>query len=147
MRNIDAENINELLFNKYLPLFSTLMRKKRGIEYIEDMLYYLSYKSEHMDKNIVIERLGRIPETENLREVIMTLAEKWEQQGIEKGIEKGIDQGKIRLVSKQLIIKFRDDAIAWINKLSQLSSDELDIIGERILTAKTPSDVFQGVFK
>jgi hypothetical protein len=187
MRNIDSATINESLFGTYLPLFSELTRKKRGIEYIEDMLYYLSYKSDHMDKDIVIERLGRVSETENLREVIMTLAEKWEQQGIEKGIEKGIergmekgikkgiergiekgikkgiergiekgiekgieegiDQGKIRLVSKLLTIKFRDDAVAWINKLGQLSSDELDTIGERILIAESLSDVFQGVGK
>jgi hypothetical protein len=34
------------------------------------------------------------------------LAEKWEQQGIEKGI----DQGKINIVSKQLTIRFGDEA-------------------------------------
>ena len=73
----------------------------------------------------------------------MTWAEKWEQQGIEKGI----NQGKIRLVSKLLTVKFRDDAVEWINKLNRLSSDELDTIGERILTAKTLLDVFQGVIE
>ncbi len=73
----------------------------------------------------------------------MTLAEKWEQQGIEKGI----DQGKIGLVSKQLTIRFRGEARDWTDKLNQLSSEKLDLIAERILTANTLPEVFQGLFQ
>jgi len=151
MRNIDSPDINQLLFDKYLPLLIELVKRKRGVEYIEDMLYYLIYKSQHLDKDLVIERLASSQETENLQEAFMTLAEKWEQQGIEKGINQGInqgiDQGKINLVSKLLIIKFRDEAREWTGKLNQLSTEKLDLIAERILTANTLSQVFQGLFQ
>ena len=94
-----------------------------------------------MDKELVNKRLGDSQGTENLQEAFMTLAEKWEQQGIEKGINQGInqgiDQGKINLVSKLLIIKFRDEAREWTGKLNQLSTEKLDLIAERILTADT----------
>lgn len=134
MMNIDSPDINELLFEKYLPFWDEISKEKRGIEYIEDMLYYLSYKSQYLDRERTVEQLSHYPETQNVREVVMTLAEQWKQEGI--------DQGQIRLVSKQLHIKFRNDAQDWVDSLNRLSSKELEIIAERILTAGTLEEVF-----
>lgn len=137
MQNIDSENITELLFDKYFPLFTELLQKKRGVEYIEDMLYYLSYKSKHLKKDEVLEQLSHTPENNEIKEVVMTLAEQWKQEGIEKG--------KIGIVSRQLTIRFRDEAGSWIKKLERLSSKDLDTVSERILTEDSLSDVFQGI--
>jgi hypothetical protein len=41
---------------------------------------------------LYIEQLGASQGSENLQEVFMTLAKKWEQQGIEKGIDQGKNQ-------------------------------------------------------
>ncbi len=152
MRDINSPDINDLLFDKYFSLIVEMLKKKRGIEYIEDMLYYLSYKSEYLDREKTVERLGHYPETNNVREVVMTLAEQWKQEGLEKGLEKGreeglekgIEKGKINLISKQLLFKFKDDAQDWVGKLNQLSSEEQETIAERILTANTLEDVFAG---
>ncbi len=184
MRSIDSPDINELLFEKYFPFIKEVLKQKRGIEYIEDMLYYLSYKSKYLDREKIVEQLSRDPETKNVREVAMTLAEQWKQEGIsigiekgiekgmekgiekgmekgieegmekgieegieegmEKGIEEGIKEGKTTLVYKQLFIKFKDEAEGWTERLSWLSSEELEIVAERILTAGTLEEVFSG---
>lgn len=141
MQNIDSKHITELLFDKYFPLFKELMKQKRGVEYIEDMLYYLSYKSKHLKQADVIKKLTQNPDHPEIKEVVMTLAEQWKQEGIEKGIEKG----KIGIVSRQLTIRFRDEAEPWIKKLGQLSSRELDTVSERILTENSLPNVFDGL--
>jgi len=180
MRSIDSPDINELLFEKYFPFIKEVLKQKRGIEYIEDMLYYLSYKSKYLDRAKIVEQLSHDPETKNVREVAMTLAEQWKQEGIsigiekgmgrgmekgkqegmekgiekgmekgkqegmEKGIEEGIKKGKTTLVYKQLFIKFKNEAEGWTERLSWLSSEEMEIVAERILTAGTLEEVFSG---
>ncbi len=136
MKNIDSAKINELLAECLRPLILNLLETKKGIEYIEDMLYYIFNKSSHLDEEKTINRINQIPKLDRIKEYVMTLAEKWEQKGIERG--------EINLVSKLLRIKFRDEADAWINKLPEFSSEKLDIIAERILTANSLPDVFKG---
>ncbi len=148
MKNIDSPHITELLFESYLPLFAELLKDKRGLEHIEDMLYYLSCKGRHLDEDEVIKQLNHNPENTGIKEVIMTLAEQWKQEGIELGIEKGKIEGKIEgkidIVSRQLKIRFREEACQWTDKLKHLSLDELDIISERILTVQSLTEVFEG---
>ncbi len=145
MRNIDSPDINDLLFDKYFPLIVEMIKKKRGVEYIEDMLYYLSYKSEHLDREKTVEQLSHYPETQNVREVVMTLAEQWKREGHEKGHEEGIEKGKSKLISKQLLFKYKDEAQDWMDKLNRLSSEDLEIVAERILTANSLEEVFAGL--
>ncbi|MCP4753004.1 MAG: Rpn family recombination-promoting nuclease/putative transposase [Proteobacteria bacterium] len=144
MKNIDSTKINELFSERLFPLVLNLLESKKGIEYIEDMLYYIFNKSSYLDEEKTIKRIGQIPKFEPIKEYLMTLAEKWEQRGNKKGFEKGFEKGEIHLVSKQLRIKFREKADMWIDKLPELSSDELDIIAERILTANSLPEVFKG---
>ncbi len=94
-----------------------------------------------MKKDEVVKKLTQNPDNNEIKEVVMTLAEQWKQEGIEKGIEKG----KIGIVSRLLTIRFRDEADPWIKKLNQLSSKDLDTVSERILTANSLSEVFKEI--
>ncbi len=71
----------------------------------------------------------------------MTLAQQWKQEGKKEGNQ----EGKAGLVSRLLLLKFKDEAEDWKKRLNQLSSDELDRIGDRIITADTLPEVFQGL--
>jgi len=62
-------------------------------------------------------------------------AKRYFAQGIEQGIEKGVAQGRAAMVLRQLAVRFGpldDDVQA---RIRQASIDELDAIGERLLSA------------
>ncbi len=104
----------------------------------------------------------------------MTFAEQMEERGILKGMQKGIHQGKqegiqqgkqegilegeakgkkegkiegkiegeIRLLEKQIKLKFPD---AKAVPLATLSLDQLELIGQRILTCDRLEEVLEGI--
>ena len=80
----------------------------------------------------------------------MTFAEQMEARGIQKGKQEGIQQGKkegkiegeIRLLKKLIKLKFPD---AKAVPLASLSLDQLEIIGQRILTCDTLEEVLEGI--
>lgn len=148
MKNIDSPKIAELLFDRFPQLILDLLNSKRGVEYVEDMLYYLFSSSPHIQEEKIIQEIESIQKTKTIKEYVMTLVEKWEKRGIEQGIvqglEQGIEQGEIKVVSKLLNAKFQEDAIAWIEKLSELSPESLEEIAERIITRDTLPEIFEG---
>lgn len=152
MKNIDSPEIAELLFERFPSLILDLLESKRGVEYVEDMLYYLFSSSPHVQENKIIQEIEGIQKSKTIKEYVMTLVEKWEKrgieqgiiQGLEQGIEKGIGQGEIRVVSKLLTAKFKEDAIVWIEKLPELSPESLEEIAERIITRDTLVEIFEG---
>ena len=97
-----------------------------------------------------------------IRSEMMTFAEQMEARGIQKGIEKGIEKGikkgiekgmqqgmqegklkgEIRLLEKQIKLKFPDTKSV---SLAALSLDQLELIGQRILTCDTLEDVLEGI--
>lgn len=56
------------------------------------MLYHLSYKSEHPDKDKTLEILEDFSELPDSRKLPMILAEPWEKEVGEAGIKKGIEK-------------------------------------------------------
>ena len=88
----------------------------------------------------------------------MTFAEQMEERGIQKGMQKGIlegeakgkkegkiegkIEGEIRLLEKQIKLKFPD---ATPVHLATLSLDQLELIGQRILTCDTLEEVLEGI--
>ena len=88
----------------------------------------------------------------------MTFAEQMEERGIQKGKQEGIQQGKqegilegeakgkqkgeIRLLKKLIKLKFPD---AKPVSLAALSLDQLELIGQRILTCDTLEEVLEGI--
>ena len=87
---------------------------------------------------------------ENLAEVQVMLAtrvKQWEQEllkkGREEGREEGVLTGEVKLLCRQLELKFGTLPGAMRLKVEHASSAELDQWGLTILTAKTLDEVFQ----
>lgn len=103
---------------------------------IKDINSFMTSSSEQLSKPI--------------RSEIMTFAEQMEERGMIKGIQKGILEGKakgkqegeIRLLEKQIKLKFPN---AKAVSLASLSLDQIEIIGQRILTCDTLEEVLEGI--
>ena len=77
---------------------------------------------------------------EDAQEVIMTIAEQLEQ----KGRQEGRQEGESNLLKKLLQKKFGEAAESYQTVLATLSVDELETLGERLITQSTLEDIFQG---
>jgi len=74
-------------------------------------------------------------------EAIMTLAEKWLQQGWEKGREEGRQEGQRLLLMRQLRLRFRRLPRATVARIEAAGPADLERWSERILTARTLAEV------
>lgn len=102
-----------------------------------------------------------LPEVTDLKELKMTVTNRfdqwtreWEQQGIEKGLEKGlekgrelgvregIEKGEALLLQRQLARRFGPLPDAVLQRISNASSTELELWGDRVLDAASLDDVF-----
>lgn len=75
--------------------------KQTGIEYLETMLRYVFSAGTKFTKNEIIQLIHGIETTyPEGREVTMSMADKWREEGWEKGLEKGIEKGKVAALSE-----------------------------------------------
>ncbi len=74
----------------------------------------------------------------------MTIAEQLEQKGLQKGRQEGRQEGESNLLKKLLQKKFGEAAESYQAVLATLSVDELETLGERLITQSTLEDIFQG---
>ena len=94
----------------------------------------------------------------------MTIAEQLEQKGLQKGRQEGLQKGLLKgrqeghqeghqegrqeeayhLLKKLLQKKFGEAAEPYQAILVTLSVDELETLGERLITQSTLEDIFQG---
>ena len=152
MKYVDSPDVMHLLEN-LLPLLMELFKSKTGLEYIESMLYYLSETSENLEKDKVIRFFNELPLDKSKKEIIMTLAEQWKQEGkqegIQEGIQKGIQKGraeeKLNLVKKQLKIKFGSKANDYNRLLTECSLGQLDQIAENLVKFSTLNEVLKDI--
>ena len=61
---------------------------------------------------------------------------------MQQGMQEGKLKGEIRLLEKQIKLKFPDTKSV---SLAALSLDQLELIGQRILTCDTLEDVLEGI--
>jgi len=73
---------------------------------------------------------------------MLTIAEQWEQQAMERGIEKGIEQGEARLL--KLLLSWRFGALPpWVeNQLAGARPERLEAWAKRALDAPDLATVF-----
>jgi hypothetical protein len=64
------------------------------------------------------------------------------EQGIEKGIEQGIGRGEMMLLRRMLTKRFGKLPEAIEMRLSQASIADLELWGDRLLEAKTLTEIF-----
>ena len=79
---------------------------------------------------------------------MQTIAESWEQKGIEKGIEKGRVEGRVEglqeLVRRLLTKKFGPLTESILERLGAATAPELQEYADRILDAQQLADIFEG---
>ncbi len=82
------------------------------------------------------------------KELIMTIAEQWEQRGLQKGLEQGREQGHrqalLGMLLKQLELRFGPLDAADLARLEAADLDSLGRSAERVLTATTVNEVLGG---
>jgi len=147
MKHVDSPEITSFLQQHLSPLIQELLEKETGLEYIETMLYYLSNTSDYLEKAEVIEIFQELPDNRT-KKVVMTLAEQWRLEGQEIGQKIGERIGEkreVRLIQKLLKLKFGDEASEYNNQLAKFTLDQLDLIGERILSYQNIKDIFEGI--
>jgi len=122
-----------------------LIEKKTGMAYIETVLRYIFHTVEGMsvdelkpvvEQNLSIEKGG----------LIMTLAEKIRdegiQQGIQMGVQQGVQQGLLEGIEALLEIKFGERGLKLVPVIGKiLDTDRLRRIKEAIKVSREVQDV------
>lgn len=144
MKHIDSPNITDYFLNVLFPMIQELLEKETGLEYIETILYYLSNgDNKHWDMEAVNKRFHELPPSNPTKEIIMSLAENWRQEGVVIGEARGELKGHQSSIWKQLQFKFQQDAEPYHSVLEKMSIKELDSVGFKLLSATTIEQVFQ----
>jgi Domain of unknown function (DUF4351) len=95
-------------------------------------------KLEPLEEQRLQEQLDRIGLRE--KEDIMTIVTSWMQQGIDQGIDQGRERAS-GTIARQLKRKIGALNVEVEQRLSQLSFDELDLLGEALFDFETPADL------
>ena len=122
-----------------LGLLRELEQSSSGLDFIRALLRYLAQVAS--TDRLSGEEL-RQAVTQALSgggDLMMTIAEQWEQQGIEKGIERGEARALLRLVQA----KFGPPGPAVEARVQAAESAQVERWLERILTANSPDDLFE----
>jgi len=87
-----------------------------------------------------LEKLAPV-EKEQIVEATMSWAERAEQKGLQKGLQQGLQQGMLTLVTKQIEHRFGLIDSQTRERLSELSSDQLETLGDALLDFSRPEDL------
>ena len=142
LKSIFRNELRERL-PEILGLLRDLVQSSMGLDYVRTLLRYLA-QAASIDR-LTGDQLRQVV-TDTLTgggELLLTIAEQWEQQamerviekGIERGIEKGIEQGEARLLKQLLTWRF-GALPPWVE--SQLAGAE----PERLETAYYGDSIF-----
>jgi flagellar biosynthesis/type III secretory pathway protein FliH len=88
------------------------------------------------------EEFKKMPAT---HEYLSDFAKKYVAEGVEKGLEQGLEKGRATLadlIARQLTLRFGPLSDAILKRLATSSIEQLDAIGERLLSAESLKDVF-----
>lgn len=110
-----------------------------GSEALLAVFSYISRVTQALSPHAILEAVERVaPQT---KDIVMTLAEQWLQEGIEKGIQKGIQKGERAILEKQLALKFGPLSGSVRARLDSAAPADLELWAERILSAASIDEV------
>lgn len=99
----DAKELQQSILQS-VQFLNELEDKQTGIEYLETMLRYVFSAGMKFTKNEIIQLIHGIESTyPEGREVTMSMADKWREEGWEKGLERGLVQGEVKALSETAI--------------------------------------------
>jgi predicted transposase/invertase (TIGR01784 family) len=144
----DNTIINTIL--RAVEYLRELSDRQTGIEYFETFMRYIMNAGQRLTKEDVDEIIRKVEKTyPEGSEVVMTLAEKFREEGIQEGkiqgIQEGIQEGETKALAKiaiRLLTKrfglLKGDTRAKIEKLDAVN---LEIIIDEILEYKSIEDI------
>jgi len=120
-----------------------------GIEYATAVVNYTLNAGEISDPEQYLKLLTEgFPE--EMGERIMTGAEQLieigEKRGLQQGMQQGIAQGELRgeriFLKRMLEKRFGEIPMNYLKKIEEASADKLLELGDKLVDAKTPDDIF-----
>jgi len=141
-READASRLVRTL----VGLFSAASKGPLGFQDVLAALHYLAGVNEGVCEDDIRWLAGELQDDQE--EVIVTLADKWREEGRakgrEEGLEEGLEEGRVvgrRLVLvKQLRLRFRELSDEVLARVEGAGEDELDAWAERLLTAPSAEE-------
>mgnify|MGYP000860398752 CR=1 FL=1 len=141
----DEEKIHKTIMES-IEYIKELEDKQSGIEYFETMMRYIFSTRTDLTKETANEIMSKLetnyPEGS---EVMMTLAEKFRNEGLEQGMMKGIEEGrrkeKIDTAIKLLIRKFGFLPKNLKEGIRELDSPTLEVIIDGIFETNSLDDI------
>jgi predicted transposase/invertase (TIGR01784 family) len=121
-----------------LGLLRALEQSSSGLDFIRALLRYLAQVASTDRLSETDLRQAVTQALSGGGELMMTIAEQWEQQGMEKGMEKGEAKALLRLVQ----VKFGLPEPAVAARIAAAESAQVERWLERILTANSPDELF-----
>ncbi|MEF8729704.1 MAG: DUF4351 domain-containing protein [Accumulibacter sp.] len=153
LKSIFRNELRERL-PEILGLLRDLVQSSMGLDHVRTLLRYLA-QAPSIDR-LTGDQLRQVV-TDTLSgggELMLTIAERWEQQamergiekgikkGIERGMEKGIEQGEARLLKQLLTWRF-GALPPWVeSQLAGAEPERLEAWAKRVLDAQNLDDVF-----
>ena len=131
-------------------MLAELWRAPNGRRAVTILMRYISLVADVSQDEVVAVVECCLPEA---KELIMTMAERLRQEGLEKGLEKGLQQGlergreegmlggRIRIVRRQLELRFGALDQTVVQRLESSDEAALERFAERLLTAHTVEEV------
>lgn len=128
----DIEGVIESIY-KMIEYLIELEDKQTGIEYFETLMKYVFNARVDLTKEAIIKVMDKIESTyPEGSDLVMTLAEKFREEGKKEGKEEGIEIGErkslVKTTIKLLTKKFGALPDETKEKISKLDADTLEII-------------------
>ena len=137
----DIEGVIESIY-KMIEYLIELEDKQTGIEYFETLMKYVFNARVDLTKEAIIKVMDKIESTyPEGSDLVMTLAEKFREEGKEKGIEIGEVKSLIKTTIRLLTKKFGVLPDKTKEKISKLDADTLEIIIVEIFEYKNLEDI------
>jgi len=112
-----------------------------GEDYAKIMLRYVIAGVQADDEKLLIEKSHQYLTTQ-LRDEVMTFAQRFEQIGFTKGKQEGMQQGEYNLLLRLLQRKFHHIPDQYGKKMAHATTEQLLKWADRIIDAATLQDIF-----
>jgi predicted transposase YdaD len=131
-------------FEQWVDALREVLHAPHGLEAVAQLLRYIALVCGGMQFEKFREKIReQVPEAE---EVAMTIAEQLRKEGMEKGRKEGRQEGRqeslVRMLGKQLTLKFGELPPEHAARIEAATSEDLERYIERILSAGTIEAVF-----
>jgi predicted transposase/invertase (TIGR01784 family) len=148
-----ARDMRTLLLDlqSWSATLAEVSRAPNGVHALGLVLKYMFHAADDMAPGEIRALVGRVTDPE-IKEKIVSLADKLveqgrregRQKGLQEGVQKGIQKGRAEIVLKLLRLKFRKVPASVVARVKAGTAAELERWAERVLTADSLAEVLDG---